>query len=107
VLYYLVEGAAERRAQYPKLRRSIATRALAIVGGLLLVAGAALTTIAALAGLARTSLAGRLGGLGLAVGGLLLIAALIVWLVRSARNRRAHPISSESAPVAAESVAVD
>jgi HAE1 family hydrophobic/amphiphilic exporter-1 len=93
VLYYLVEGAAERRAEYPKLPASIVTRVLAIVGGVVLAAGAALTVIVVATGLARTSLEGRLGGVGLAVGLLLLLAALIVWLVRSARNRRAHPIA--------------
>ncbi len=107
VLYYLVEGAAERRAQYPKLRRSIATRALAIIGGVLVAGGGAVIGAATIAGLASTSLEARLGGLGIIVGAALLVAALIVWLVRSARNRRAHPIASDSAPVAAEPVAID
>ncbi|CAN5464038.1 efflux RND transporter permease subunit [soil metagenome] len=108
VLYYLVEGAAERRAEYPKLPPSIVTRVLAIVGGVVLAAGAALTAIVVAGGLARTSLQGQLGGVGLALGLALLLAALIVWLVRSARNRRAHPIVATPAePALAETVAVD
>ena len=93
VLYYLVEGAAERRAEYPKLPPSIVTRVLAIVGGVVLAAGAALTVVVVAGGVARTSVEGRLGSVGLAGGLLLLIAALVVWVVRSARNRRAHPIA--------------
>jgi len=112
VLYYLVEGAAERRAEYPKLRPSIVTRVLAIVGGVVLAGGAALTVIVAVTGLARTSTEGRLGGLGLALGLLLMLAALIVWLVRSARNRRAHPIvagppATPQEPALAKTVSVD
>jgi HAE1 family hydrophobic/amphiphilic exporter-1 len=112
VLYYLVEGAAERRAEYPKLPPSIVTRVLAIVGGVVLAAGAALTVIVVTGGLARTSPEGRLGAVGLAAGLLLLLAALIVWLVRSARNRRAHPIAqpapdSPSAPVPEFAPSVD
>jgi HAE1 family hydrophobic/amphiphilic exporter-1 len=108
VLFYLVEGAAERRAEYPKLPTSIVTRALAIGGGVLVAGGIALTAVGAAAGLARTSLEGRLGALGLGVGLLLLISALVVWLVRSARNRRAHPIvGSSDAPVLAESDLID
>ncbi len=93
VLFYLVEGAAERRADYPKLAPSIVTRVLAIVGGLLIAVGIALTVAATAASLARTSLESTLGVTGAAVGLALLLAALIVWLVRSARNRRAHPIA--------------
>ena len=92
VLYYLVEGAAERRAQYPKLPASAATRVLAIVGGVVLAAGIALGAVVMVAGLAMTSTTGLLAGAGILVGLLLLLAALIVWLVRSARNRRAHPV---------------
>jgi HAE1 family hydrophobic/amphiphilic exporter-1 len=108
VLYYLVEGAAERRAEYPKLPPSMVTRALAIVGGVVLAGGIALTVIAGVAGLARTSVQAQLGGVGLAAGALLLLAALIVWLVRSARNRRAHPlIATPRESSLAETVAVD
>ena len=96
VLFYLVEGAAERRAEYPKLSTSILTRVVAIAGGVLLAGGIALTAGGVAAGLARTSLDVRLGVVGLTVGLLMLIAALIVWVVRSARNRRAHPIAPES-----------
>ncbi|HEY4224353.1 MAG TPA: efflux RND transporter permease subunit [Pseudolysinimonas sp.] len=105
VLYYLVEGAAERRAQYPPLAPSVATRVLAIVGGVLLAAGAASVVTAVVASLGRTSPEARLGVLGGAVGVLLLLAALIVWLVRSARNRRAHPIA-QPAPAAPGSAPV-
>ena len=108
VLYYLVEGAAERRAGYPKLPPSIVTRVLAIVGGVVLAVGVALTVNVAVAGLARTSMEGRLGGLGLALGLLLMLAALVVWLVRSARNRRAHPIvATPQEPTLAKTVFVD
>jgi HAE1 family hydrophobic/amphiphilic exporter-1 len=112
VLYYLVEGAAERRAEYPKLPTSIVTRVLAIVGGVVLAGGVALTVIVAVTGLARTSMEGRLGGLGLALGLLLMLAALVVWLVRSARNRRAHPIAAEppatpQEPTLAKTVSVE
>lgn len=99
VLYYLVEGAAERRAEYPKLPASIATRVLAIAGAVVVAAGAALLVIAVVGGQARTSLDTRLGAIGILLGLLLLLAALIIWLVRSARNRRAHPIA-QPAPVA-------
>jgi len=100
VLYYLVEGAAERRALYPKLPRSILTRVLAIGGGVLVAAGIAVPAIV-LAG--RTLDATALRSLvrdhpelvaaqfGADVGVLALLAALVVWLVRSARNRREHP----------------
>jgi hypothetical protein len=111
VLYYLVEGAAERRALYPPLAPSVPTRVLAIGGAALVVAGIALTAFG-LAG--RTidpadpgALITKLvhdhvwqvfaGPAGLVVGVLLLLAALTVRLVRSRRHRRAHPISAQRA----------
>ncbi len=107
VLYYLVEGASERRARYPKLPPSVVTRVLAIVGAVLLAVGAALLVMMTAAGLGWTSLEGRLGPLGAVVGLLLLIAALIVWLVRSARNRRANPIARSAAGPVSDRMAVD
>ena len=106
VLYYLVEGAAERRAEYPKLPPSIVSRVLAIVGGVVLAGGLALTGVAAVSGLARTSMESRLGVIGSGLGLLLMLAALIVWLVRSARNRRAHPIAPEVAATPQEQTLV-
>jgi HAE1 family hydrophobic/amphiphilic exporter-1 len=111
VLYYLVEGAAERRALYPKLATSVPTRVLAIGGGIVLAGGIALTAV----GLSghkldqdtiqkllkeHVGLIG-LGELGLVVGVLLLIAALVVWVVRSRRNRRAHPLAVTAQPAPA------
>lgn len=108
VLFYLVEGAAERRAEYPKLRPSIVTRVLAILGGVVLVAGIALLGYVAAADLGRMSVSGRVGALAVPLGLLLMIAALVVWLVRSARNRRAHPIvATPTEPALAERVSVD
>ena len=107
VLYYLVEGAAERRAQYPKLPASAATRMLAIGGAVLVAAGVALTAIvvagrtldaAALRRLVQDHPELIAGQLGVIVGVLALLAALVVWLVRSARNRRAHPAAVPPAP---------
>jgi hypothetical protein len=102
VLYYLVEGAAERRAQYPPLAPSIATRLLAIVGGVLVAVGAVFLVIAIAGGLPRTSIEALIGGRSIPIGILLLLAALIVWLVRSARNRRANPVAQPApdAPLA-------
>ena len=111
VLYYLVEGAAERRALYPALAASVPTRVLAIVGGVLAAGGIAATAV----GLVGHTLdqdtiqklltkhAGLigLGELGVVVGLLLLIAALVVWLVRSRRNRRAHPVAVTAQPAPA------
>ncbi|MEP6844080.1 MAG: efflux RND transporter permease subunit, partial [Pseudolysinimonas sp.] len=108
VLYYLVEGAAERRAEYPKLTGSALTRVLAIAGGVLLAAGIALVTGAVIRDMGSTSFDSlkavqsfvkaspwtQLGAVGAAMGLLALVAALIVWLVRSARNRRAHPVEA-------------
>jgi len=100
VLYYLVEGAAERRARYPKLPASIATRVLAVGGAVLIVAGIALTAIvlagrtldaAALRQLVRHHPELIAGQFGVVVGVLALVAALVMWLVRSRRNRLAHP----------------
>ena len=100
VLYYLVEGAAERRARYPKLPASIATRVLAIGGAVLIVAGIAVTAIvlagrtldaAALRQLVRHHPELIAGQFGVVVGVLALVAALVMWLVRSRRNRLAHP----------------
>ncbi|HXR45382.1 MAG TPA: efflux RND transporter permease subunit, partial [Pseudolysinimonas sp.] len=98
VLYYLVEGAKERREQYPPLVRSVVTRLLAIVGAVLLAGGIALRVIAALSGTAQQSLEARGGVLAIAVGLLLMIAALVIWLVRSRRNRREHPIAVAAEP---------
>ncbi len=89
VLYYLVEGAKERREQYPPLGRSVLTRVLAIVGLVLLVGGIAASVLVAVGG--DTRLAGVLA-LAPLLGLVLTLAALILWLVRSARNRRAHPV---------------
>jgi HAE1 family hydrophobic/amphiphilic exporter-1 len=91
VLFYLVEGAAERRAEYPKLSPSILTRVLVTVGGVLVVVGAVFLGVAITGGLASTSIEALAGTRGIPIGLLLMLAALIVWLVRSARNRRAHP----------------
>jgi len=97
VLYYLVEGAAERRAQYPKLPMSIVTRVLAIGGGILVAAGLAAVGYSIANGLGKEALIPRLASLGSTIGLLALLAALIVWLVRSARNRRAHPVNAPTA----------
>jgi HAE1 family hydrophobic/amphiphilic exporter-1 len=90
-LYSLVEGAKERRAAYPALGPSVPTRVFAIAGGVVLAAGAALAALLNFEVLdlpwADLTLAGIVAGTGL----LALIAALVIWLVRSARNRRAHP----------------
>jgi len=89
VLYYLVEGAKERREGYPPLKASPLTRVLAIVGGVLAIGGIALVAVERLVagGVMRIE---RLGALALIVGLLLLIAAWVIWLVRSRRNRRLH-----------------
>jgi predicted RND superfamily exporter protein len=110
VLYYLVEGAAERRAMYPKLRRSGATRVLAIGGGVLLVAGIVLTVVG-LAGqtvvpsdadAVRKLLSDHpellFGQFGIVAGALMLLAAIVIWLVRSRRNRRTHPVAEAGQP---------
>ena len=114
VLYYLVEGAAERRARYPKLPASIATRVLAVGGAVLIVAGIALTAIvlagrtldaAALRQLVRHHPELIAGQFGVVVGVLALVAALVMWLVRSRRNRLAHPgagVDPQPAPGAEE-----
>jgi HAE1 family hydrophobic/amphiphilic exporter-1 len=94
VLYYLVEGAKERREQYPPLAPSVLTRVLAIVGLVLLVLGIGLRVLVQLLGASTHVGLERLGGLGLIVGLALLVAAWIVWLVRSARNRREHPVTA-------------
>jgi HAE1 family hydrophobic/amphiphilic exporter-1 len=89
VLYYLVEGAKERRADYPPLKPSVLTRVLSIVGLVLTVGGIVLAVVERLGdGVMRIQ---RLGALAAIVGLLLLIAAWIIWLVRSRRNRREHP----------------
>ncbi|MEO6532902.1 MAG: efflux RND transporter permease subunit [Pseudolysinimonas sp.] len=108
VLYYLVEGAAERRAQYPKLAASALTRVLALGGGLVLAAGIALTAVGLAGHKVDASTIQRLlekhqglilfGELGTVVGVLMLLAALAVWVVRSWRNRRAHPLASAGQP---------
>lgn len=92
VLYYLVEGAKERRDEYPPLTASPLTRILAIVGGILLAAGIALRVYGFLVKLDAGDLLLKLGIGAAALGLLLMIAALVIWLVRSLRNRRAHPI---------------
>jgi predicted RND superfamily exporter protein len=94
VLYYLVEGAKERREQYPLLTPSVLTRVFAIVGLVLVVLGIAVRVLTlVLGGTTRTALEG-LGGVAAIVGLALLIAAWVIWLVRSARNRREHPITT-------------
>jgi hypothetical protein len=107
VLYYLVEGAAERRALYPTLAPSVPTRVLAVAGALLVAGGITLTAFGLVGHTIDPTAIGDLlkqlvkehvwqivtGQLGLVVGLLLLIAALVIWLVRSRRNRRAHPIA--------------
>ncbi len=108
VLYYLVEGAAERRAEYPTLPGSVLTRVLAIVGGVLVAGGVALAASALVGRTVDTNTITELakqhvwqivlGTPAVGVGLLLLIAALIVWLVRSAANRRAHPLVEASQP---------
>ncbi|MEO6115489.1 MAG: efflux RND transporter permease subunit [Pseudolysinimonas sp.] len=112
VLYYLVEGAAERRAQYPKLPASVLTRVLAIGGGVLLAAGITLTAFAfaghtidptTIQALVTTLVKDGVwqilvGSLAIALGVLLVIASLVVWLVRSSRNRRANPVAAQPAP---------
>jgi hypothetical protein len=111
VLYYLVEGAAERRALYPPLAPSVVTRVLAGVGGALVVAGIALVAFALVGRTIDPADPGALitklvhdqvwqfitGQLGLVAGVLLLLAALVSWLVRSRRNRRAHPVAATTA----------
>ncbi|GAA2076887.1 efflux RND transporter permease subunit [Pseudolysinimonas kribbensis] len=88
-LYVLVEGARERRGQYPPLRRSIATRIVAIAGLVVLAAGVVLAVLARTAwGLGLTSRGFR-GALLLAeVGAAALVAAAFVYLVRAGLNRR-------------------
>ena len=95
-LYTLVEGAAERRAQYPPLAPSPITRIAAIVGAVLLAVGLALAGLLVAAdqgmleldlGFVDLTVAGIFAGAGFAA----LVAALVIWLVRSARNRAAHP----------------
>jgi HAE1 family hydrophobic/amphiphilic exporter-1 len=98
VLYYVVEGAAERRAQYPKLPASVLTRVLAIGGGILFAIGLAAVGYSIASGLGKEALIPRLASLGSTIGLLALLAALIVWLVRSRRNRRAHPIAASAQP---------
>jgi HAE1 family hydrophobic/amphiphilic exporter-1 len=91
-LYSLIEGAKERRAPYPVLAASPLTRTLAAVGGVLLAGAAALAVaiyLEAIDGvLSDYRIVGILGGAGL----LALLSALAIWLLRSSRNRRAHPV---------------
>jgi HAE1 family hydrophobic/amphiphilic exporter-1 len=107
VLYYLVEGAKERREQYPPLGRSILTRVLAIVGAVLVAGGIASVVLLLVTNVVtRSELQHRTGDgrwaillvLAAIVGILLMIAALVIWLVRSFRNRRAHPVPAPPAP---------
>jgi uncharacterized protein (DUF2062 family) len=92
VLYYLVEGAQERRAEYPPLRPSALTRTLAIVGGVVLAGGIGLRVYGFLATLSQNDLLMKAGIVAAGAGLALMIAALVIWLVRSFRNRRAHPL---------------
>lgn len=106
VLYYLVEGAAERRARYPKLPASVATRVLAIGGAVLMAAGIVVTPLAlagatldatAIRNLLRDHPALVAGQLGFLAGLLMLVAALVLWVVRTRRHRRAHPLVADEA----------
>ncbi|MEO8529447.1 MAG: efflux RND transporter permease subunit, partial [Pseudolysinimonas sp.] len=103
-LYALVEGAAERRALYPTLGPSVVTRVLTIGGAVLVAAGVAWVTIRlAIDGVvtgpadlqtALQSAAARPGELVASIGLVAVVAALVIWVVRSALNRRAHPIAA-------------
>ena len=97
VLYYLVEGAKERRDEYPPLAPSIVTRVLAIAGLVLVVGGVAVRVLAVVTDAAATSPEVRYGLIAVGVGLVLLIAAWVIWLVRSRRNRLAHPVAVEAA----------
>ncbi|MET4780314.1 efflux RND transporter permease subunit [Glaciihabitans sp. UYNi722] len=96
VLYYLVEGAKERREEYPPLGASVVTRVLAILGGVLLAAGIALGVVGTMNGAEPRSTELLGSALAAVVGLALLIAALVIWLVRSRGNRRHHPIGEVS-----------
>ena len=111
VLYYLVEGAAERRALYPKLRASVPTRVLAIGGGVLVAAGAAVAAVGLVGQNDRPERLERdpearepttrrcsSASLGVAVGILMLLAALVIWLVRSIATAALIPSSTRLSP---------
>jgi HAE1 family hydrophobic/amphiphilic exporter-1 len=81
VLYYLVEGAKERREEYPPLGRSVLVTVLWSVGLALVIVGIALRVLTHPIGLAIAL-----------VGVVLLIAAAVIHAVRVRRHRRAHPL---------------
>ena len=72
------------------------TRVFAIVGVVLVVGGVAVRVFVAVTDAATTSAGGEVRQLAIVVGLVLLIAAWVIWLVRSRRNRLAHPIAVEA-----------
>jgi HAE1 family hydrophobic/amphiphilic exporter-1 len=102
-LYVLVEGANERRAAYPPLKRSIVTRVLAIAGAVVAVGGAALVVVARTVGGFGTRSREVLGSALIAeIGIAALVAALVIYLVRSIRHRRRNAPASDAEPPAEE-----